>query len=76
MADDSQEIVAMGNYGTAVGVTSNLARPRDMLFAAHLDNLHQGTSLAPALQARERHALPRPEGNEYSQQRGCGMLLH
>jgi hypothetical protein len=47
-----------------------------MLFAAHLENLHDGASFSPSLHAPERHGLPCPKGNEYHQKPGCWTLLH
>ena len=76
MADDGGEIVATGNRRNPIGVTSRRARAGDLLFAAYLGNLHDGASLAPSLHTRERHALPRPKGNEYGQKPSCWMLLH
>jgi hypothetical protein len=76
MADDGGEIVAKGNRSAPIGADSSRVRAGDMLFAAHLGNLHDGASLAPSLQARERRRLPCPEDREYGQKPGCRMLLH
>jgi hypothetical protein len=76
VADHDGEIVAIGSYITPLGVTSRRACAGDMLFAAHLGNLHDGASLTPSLHAGERHRLPCPEGKECGQKPGCRMLLH
>ena len=76
MTDDGGEIVAVGNRSAPMGANSSRVRAADMLFAARLGNLHDGTSLAPSLQARERHGLPCAEDNEHGQKPGCRMLLH
>jgi hypothetical protein len=76
MADDGGKIVAIGNRRAPIRVTTSRAHAGDMLFAAHLDNLHDGASLRASLRARERHGLPCPEGYEYGQKPGCWMLLH
>jgi len=76
MTGDDGEIVAKGNHRAPMGANSSRVRAGDMLFAAHLGNLHDGASLAPSLQARERQRLPRPEDNDYGQKPGCRMLLH
>ena len=66
----------MGNHRAAMGVTSSRVRTGDMLFAAHLENLHDGARFSPSPDAREWHRLPRAEGNEYRQKPRCWMLLH
>jgi hypothetical protein len=47
-----------------------------MLFAAHLDDLHDRGSLMASLQARRRHSLPGTKGNKYGQEPSCWMLPH
>jgi hypothetical protein len=47
-----------------------------MLFLAHLENLHDGASFSPSLDARDRHGLPCSEDNDYRQKPGCWTLLH
>jgi len=76
MADDGGEIVAIGNRRAPIGANSSRVRAGNVLFAALLGNLHDRASLAPSLQARERHGLPCPEDNKYGQKPGCRMLLH
>jgi hypothetical protein len=76
MADDDGEIVAIENRRAPMGANSNRVRAGNVLFAAHLGNLHDRASLAPSLQARERHGLPCSEDNKYRQKPGCRMLLH
>jgi hypothetical protein len=43
-----------------MGVSSCRALAVHMLFAAHLDYLHDATCLKASPQARERHGLPCP----------------
>jgi len=76
IADDCGKIVAIGSPRVLIGVSSSRALAGYMLFAAHLDYLHDATGLKASPQARERNSLTRPEGNEYGQETGCWMLLH
>ena len=76
IAGDCGEIVAIGNRRVLIGVSSFRALAGHMLFAAHLDYLHDAACLKASPQARERHGLPCPKGNEYGQETGCWMLLH
>lgn len=64
IVENNGEIVAIENPRVLIGVSSSCALAVDTLFAAHLDNLHDGGCLRASLQARKRCGLPRPKGNK------------